>query len=208
MEHAPRDCFGQPVTGEFDWSVLPDELQFLAEPAIRYGGLQFEAHRKRFWRVMTSEQRDELAALGTRVAQDEIGRSIDAWQIDRDGPEAARVGWLMATVYEFQRKNAPHSAHPLGLDWSKLPKRLSYFIIHAEACAQCNTDAERRQLMSEIGYEHLKLVGESLNATKDRELLKKWAQKFPPAQHRESAIVLEFVRLLDDYFPPLSFGPY
>ena len=80
-----------------DWSKLPPDLSYLAEPAARYGDFQFETRIMDFLeREATDADRGALRALGPLVLRDE--GAIDAW-IDRLGiskhREAALVYFLL-----------------------------------------------------------------------------------------------------------------
>jgi hypothetical protein len=83
--------------GALDWDKLPPDLRYLAEPAARYGDIQFESRIMDFLeREATDEDRAALRALRPQVLRDEA--AIDAW-IDRLGisqhREAAFVYFLL-----------------------------------------------------------------------------------------------------------------
>lgn len=85
------------ATESLDWNKLPAELRYLAEPAARYGELQFESRIMDFLkREATDEDRVTLRALRPLVLRDEA--AIDAW-IDQLGitkhREAALVYFLL-----------------------------------------------------------------------------------------------------------------
>jgi hypothetical protein len=80
-----------------DWTKLPPGLSYLAEPAARYGELQFETRIMDFLeRDATDADRETLRALKPLVLRDE--GAIDAW-IDELGitkhREAAVVYFLL-----------------------------------------------------------------------------------------------------------------
>jgi hypothetical protein len=84
-----------------DWSKLPAELQWLAEPAERYGRLQFDDPIYDFLRRVGSDERNELRALGRKW--EKAWPAIDAWLNDHPmtaHPEARLVyftGVLLGT---------------------------------------------------------------------------------------------------------------
>jgi hypothetical protein len=80
-----------------DWSKLPPDLHYLAEPAARYGHIQFESRIMDFLeREATDADRTALRMLRPLVLRDE--NAIDAW-IDQLGitkhREAALVYFLL-----------------------------------------------------------------------------------------------------------------
>jgi hypothetical protein len=83
--------------GPLDWTKLPTGLRYLAEPATKYGELQFENRIMDFLeREATVADREALRALKPLVIRDE--GAIDAW-IDELGitehREAALVYFLL-----------------------------------------------------------------------------------------------------------------
>ncbi|QJW98586.1 hypothetical protein [Frigoriglobus tundricola] len=82
---------------ELDWNKLPPDLKYLAEPAARYGELQFATRIMDFLeREATDADRGTLRALKPLVLRDE--GAIDSW-IDQLGitkhREAALVYFLL-----------------------------------------------------------------------------------------------------------------
>lgn len=80
-----------------DWDKLPLDLRYLAEPAARYGDIQFESRIMDFLEQhATDEDLAALRALRQQLLRDE--KAIDAW-IDRLGitkhREAALVYFLL-----------------------------------------------------------------------------------------------------------------
>lgn len=53
-----------------DWSKLPDDLRYLAEPAEKYGKYQFEEEICAFLERMTADEEDELRALDRLARRD------------------------------------------------------------------------------------------------------------------------------------------
>src|SRR5262245_12621954 len=65
---------------ELNWNKLPSNLRYLAEPAMKYGGHQFEDKIFEFLRTMNEHERRELKGLLEPTARDEA--AIDAWRGD------------------------------------------------------------------------------------------------------------------------------
>ena len=84
-----------------DWLKLPDDLRWLAEPAERYGHIQFEAPIYEYLRNADAAERAALRALGQRYggAAGAINEGLDRFSIVVH-PEAALVyftGVLLGT---------------------------------------------------------------------------------------------------------------
>lgn len=84
-----------------DWTKLPPELAYLAEPAAKYGALQFDDPIYEFLQGgMTPAEHSELIELGKLMSGDwdAIEKWLDAYPMT-EHLEAARVyftGHLMA----------------------------------------------------------------------------------------------------------------
>jgi hypothetical protein len=76
----------------FDWSKLPEELEYLAEPAAKYGKHQFENQMDHFLENATEAEIEEIAVLAERVRfdWDRIQRWLDEYELTKH-PEAAAV---------------------------------------------------------------------------------------------------------------------
>ena len=55
-----------------DWSKLPDDLRYLAEPAKKYGKHQFHEQICAFLDRMTADEEDELRRLDQRTRKDQV----------------------------------------------------------------------------------------------------------------------------------------
>ncbi len=83
-----------------DWTKLPDELQYLAKPAEKYGRYQFDDKIDDFLtNKMTPAEKLELVALSAQFERDQ--RLIQQW-LDKNNitlhPEARLVYFTMCLV--------------------------------------------------------------------------------------------------------------
>jgi hypothetical protein len=82
---------------------LPQELEYLIEPAMKYGVHQDDIGRGEFIRRLTEEQMEELAGVAERYRLNEhhdlVGRFLDEYPIT-DYREAANLYWLFVVMDE------------------------------------------------------------------------------------------------------------
>jgi len=89
---------------EPDWSRIPQLLAFIAEPAERYGLIQFDEQVDAFEATASESQRAELRQLARRLWEDRDGADGHAlvdWVTKQnltEHPEAARVEFLMVLL--------------------------------------------------------------------------------------------------------------
>lgn len=199
-----------------DWSRLPPGLEYLREPAIKWGRYQYDAERARLDRRITVEEIEELRALSKRMRPDR--QRIGDWIRGNDTPEASLVFWMRWLVCEFVPEEKPAGLHallhpdPKSLDWSKLPSRLQYLASPAARFGRYQTMDERTKLMfemideqdnGEISPRYLELaeLAERLRSPKERGDIDAWFERFPVGAHSEAALVHALLVMLDDYFP-------
>lgn len=88
----------RPPPPPFDWTKLPDDLRYLAEPAERYGEIGSDADLVRFLEAADETQLASLAALAERIRLaghlTRINQWLDQYSIT-DHREAAAVYFLM-----------------------------------------------------------------------------------------------------------------
>jgi hypothetical protein len=78
----------------FDWSKLSEQLQYLAEPAAKYGKHQFESQMDDFLANASESEIEEIAALAERIRLSGDWVTIQQWLDEyelTDHPEAAAV---------------------------------------------------------------------------------------------------------------------
>lgn len=90
-EQMPSPIAAKPM--EFDWSLLPSELSYLADAAKRYEHLGTELLIVNWLHQANDEELDQLAAFGKRYSADYD--EIEKWQEKHDGSdEQFAVYWL------------------------------------------------------------------------------------------------------------------
>jgi hypothetical protein len=87
-----------------DWSRIPRHLQFIIQPAQRYGQIQFDEQIEEFEATAPEAQKDELQQLARRLWDERDaadGHALVAWVTGQElakHPEAARVEFLMVLL--------------------------------------------------------------------------------------------------------------
>ncbi len=88
------------MVDELDWSKLPPNLAFLAEPAGKYGGFQFGDKIYGFLNRMSETERAELTALVVKWKKpesEELARWLDMYPMT-EHREACLVYFLFHLV--------------------------------------------------------------------------------------------------------------
>jgi hypothetical protein len=190
---------------KLDWSKLPDELQYLRQPAETYGVYATPRDRGRLEQSISEEQLAELARLAKRVrAPDEQGGRIWEWRQRHVGePEEERVKWLIVVLNEF----VPDFEEDARVaDWGKLPPDLSYLAEPAAKYGPYWLDEDRTRLLDEIDDEELFALAELSNRVRSsshREWIAAWMERCPPrlACNVESRLVHFLLNLMDELLP-------
>lgn len=80
---------------------LAKELEYLIEPALKFGIYQFDDDRAEFLERATAEERDILSNVAERYRQSEhhelVAAFLDDWPPDKH-PESAKLFWLFAVM--------------------------------------------------------------------------------------------------------------
>jgi len=202
-----------------DWNRFPAELEWLREPAMKWGVYQFDEQRDELDRRITPEEVEELRQIAKRVREPAERQRIDSWMRGNDSPEAAMVMWMRAVLAEFvpEQPQLGLEEHlrpdPALLDWSKLPSRLRYLSSPAQKYGNHQgmdgqTEfmiemVDEQEVTGEISPRYLELekLAERVRSREDRALIERWFNRFPQGQHPEAALVMSLLVMLDDYFP-------
>lgn len=199
-----------PPPVEPDWTRLPPGLEYLREPAIKWGIYEYDEERARLDRRITVEEIEELRTLSERMRPD--WQVIDDWIRGNNSPEASLVFWMRRLLCEFSGRHGFLHPDPTSLDWSKLPSRLQYVASPAARYGYYQTMDERLQLMfdmideqedGEVSARFIELseLAERLRSPDERRIVEAWFERFPVGRHSEAALVHALLIMLDDYFP-------
>jgi hypothetical protein len=195
---------------------LPSHLAYVGDAAKKYAIHQGWLDRyNAMIDGLSKDQLGEITALYNRIADSNHATELAAWvssfwASEGKSPELPQQVFEIFGIFELlaDRGIAPFRCwrvefiQPLpAMDWTKLPKELSYLIKPAEKYGVFNTNkaaARAGSRLTESERSELEQLSKRLRRSKDVAIAQKWLQEHSDLEHKEAECVVYLFQVMEE----------